>query len=125
MFDNFQKGDLIQVLKKNASGIWLGRLENKIGSFKFINVELLSDETPSPGIQEGSGMLHLTRQSPWSSGDGMSMVENLLTSLHLQVCIVFTLRGDTICLVPVVVMPSYSCRHSFFLTITSLDLFNN
>lgn len=39
-----QKGDIIDVLSMNASGIWKGRCHGRLGHFKFINVEVLPDQ---------------------------------------------------------------------------------
>ncbi|XP_014370495.2 uncharacterized protein LOC106720351 isoform X5 [Papilio machaon] len=39
----YKKGDIIEVINMNASGIWRGVLNNKVGNFKFANVEVLSD----------------------------------------------------------------------------------
>ncbi|XP_077464730.1 SAM and SH3 domain-containing protein 3 isoform X2 [Stigmatopora argus] len=41
-----QKGDIIQIIEKPPVGIWTGKLNNKVGSFKFIYVNLLPDESP-------------------------------------------------------------------------------
>ncbi|KAK6633926.1 hypothetical protein RUM44_004533 [Polyplax serrata] len=41
----FKKGDIIDVLQMNPSGLWQGIAHGKAGLFKFINVELLSDKT--------------------------------------------------------------------------------
>ncbi|KAM7363825.1 shal K[+] channel interacting protein [Cochliomyia hominivorax] len=40
----FKKGDIIDVLSMNASGIWKGRCHGRLGHFKFINVEVLPDQ---------------------------------------------------------------------------------
>ncbi|XP_059218597.1 uncharacterized protein LOC106092734 [Stomoxys calcitrans] len=40
----FKKGDIIEVLSMNASGIWKGRCHGRVGHFKFINVEVLPDQ---------------------------------------------------------------------------------
>ncbi|KOB73481.1 Uncharacterized protein OBRU01_10628, partial [Operophtera brumata] len=37
------KGDIIEVINMNASGIWRGVLNNKVGNFKFATVEVLSE----------------------------------------------------------------------------------
>lgn len=37
----FQAGDIIEVLQMNPNGLWRGRCRDRIGQFKFINVELL------------------------------------------------------------------------------------
>lgn len=41
-----QKGDLIYIIEKPPVGTWTGKLNNKVGSFKFIYVNLLPDESP-------------------------------------------------------------------------------
>ncbi|XP_077588288.1 SAM and SH3 domain-containing protein 3 isoform X2 [Stigmatopora nigra] len=41
-----QKGDIIQIIEKPPVGTWTGKLNNKVGSFKFIYVNLLPDESP-------------------------------------------------------------------------------
>lgn len=41
-----QKGDIIYIIEKPPVGTWTGKLNNKMGSFKFIYVNLLPDETP-------------------------------------------------------------------------------
>lgn len=42
----FQKGDIIYIIEKPPVGTWTGKLNNKMGSFKFIYVNLLPDESP-------------------------------------------------------------------------------
>ncbi|KAM4586960.1 SAM and SH3 domain-containing protein 3 [Fundulus diaphanus] len=41
-----QKGDIIYIIDKPPVGTWTGKLNTKVGSFKFIYVNLLPDETP-------------------------------------------------------------------------------
>ncbi|XP_075337836.1 SAM and SH3 domain-containing protein 3 isoform X2 [Odontesthes bonariensis] len=41
-----QKGDIIHIIDKPPVGTWTGKLNNKMGSFKFIYVNLLPDESP-------------------------------------------------------------------------------
>uniref|UniRef100_A0A1A8HN76 SAM and SH3 domain containing 3 n=2 Tax=Nothobranchius korthausae TaxID=1143690 RepID=A0A1A8HN76_9TELE len=41
-----QKGDIIYIIDKPPVGTWTGKLNNKVGSFKFIYVNLLPDESP-------------------------------------------------------------------------------
>ncbi|XP_045493949.1 uncharacterized protein LOC123693058 isoform X5 [Colias croceus] len=43
----YKKGDIIEVINMNASGIWRGVLNNKVGNFKFANVEVLSERDAS------------------------------------------------------------------------------
>ncbi|XP_076594870.1 SAM and SH3 domain-containing protein 3 [Chaetodon auriga] len=41
-----QKGDIIYIIEKPPVGTWTGKLNNKVGSFKFIYVNLLPEESP-------------------------------------------------------------------------------
>ncbi|KAM4621551.1 SAM and SH3 domain-containing protein 3 [Polymixia lowei] len=41
-----QKGDIIQIIEKPPVGTWTGKLNNKVGSFKFIYVNILPDQSP-------------------------------------------------------------------------------
>lgn len=41
-----QKGDIIDVVEKPPMGIWVGKLNSKVGSFKFIYVDVLPEESP-------------------------------------------------------------------------------
>ncbi|XP_029297038.1 SAM and SH3 domain-containing protein 3 isoform X1 [Cottoperca gobio] len=41
-----QKGDIIYIIEKPPVGTWTGKLNNKMGSFKFIYVNLLPEESP-------------------------------------------------------------------------------
>eukprot|EP00094_Tigriopus_californicus_P012699 TCALIF_12276-PA protein Name:"Similar to SASH3 SAM and SH3 domain-containing protein 3 (Bos taurus)" AED:0.20 eAED:0.20 QI:110/1/1/1/0.6/0.83/6/59/865 len=43
----FKRGDVIDVISMNPSGLWKGKCENRVGNFKFINVEIL----PQPRSQ--------------------------------------------------------------------------
>ncbi|XP_040194735.1 SAM domain-containing protein SAMSN-1 isoform X2 [Rana temporaria] len=44
-----KKGDIIDIIYKTPMGIWTGMLNNKIGNFKFIYVDIISEEeTPVP-----------------------------------------------------------------------------
>ncbi|XP_063289407.1 SAM and SH3 domain-containing protein 3 [Pelobates fuscus] len=42
------KGDLIHIIEKPPVGTWTGMLNNKVGSFKFIYVDILPEETEPP-----------------------------------------------------------------------------
>lgn len=44
-----QKGDIIDVLSMNASGVWKGCHNGRVGHFKFINVEVM------PELKGGGG----------------------------------------------------------------------
>ncbi|XP_069801184.1 SAM domain-containing protein SAMSN-1 isoform X2 [Dendropsophus ebraccatus] len=39
-----KKGDIIDIIYKTPMGIWTGMLNNKVGNFKFIYVDILSEE---------------------------------------------------------------------------------
>lgn len=41
-------GDIINIIEKPPVGTWTGMLNNKVGSFKFIYVEVLPQETETP-----------------------------------------------------------------------------
>ncbi|CAG0894310.1 unnamed protein product [Cyprideis torosa] len=57
-FDLFlQKGDLIDVISKSQSGNWRGRIGNRVGTFKFVNVKLLTEE-------EAASLVSGRRRSP-------------------------------------------------------------
>lgn len=70
-----QKGDLIEVLSMNASGLWRGRAHGRVGHFKFINVELMSEASLRP---------RPCRHRPQT-------LEQMLRTIHMEV-------GSTICL---------------------------
>lgn len=44
-----QKGDIIDVLQMNNTGLWKGMVHNRLGHFKFINVEIINDRFPRRG----------------------------------------------------------------------------
>eukprot|EP00095_Tigriopus_kingsejongensis_P006347 maker-scaffold390_size186308-snap-gene-0.29 protein:Tk06347 transcript:maker-scaffold390_size186308-snap-gene-0.29-mRNA-1 annotation:"sam and sh3 domain-containing protein 3" len=37
----FKRGDVIDIISMNPSGLWKGKCQNRVGNFKFINVEIL------------------------------------------------------------------------------------
>lgn len=41
-----RKGDIIHIIEKPPVGTWTGKLNDKVGSFKFIYVNLLPEESP-------------------------------------------------------------------------------
>ncbi|XP_066505644.1 SAM and SH3 domain-containing protein 3 [Hoplias malabaricus] len=43
-----QKGDIIQIIEKPPAGTWTGKLNTKVGSFKFIYVTILPEEDTPP-----------------------------------------------------------------------------
>ncbi len=45
----FQRGDLIEIISMNPSGLWKGKCESRVGNFKFINVEILPEKPSGDG----------------------------------------------------------------------------
>ncbi|XP_039621993.1 SAM and SH3 domain-containing protein 3 [Polypterus senegalus] len=43
-----RKGDIIKIIEKPPVGTWTGMLNNKVGSFKFIYVDILPEESTPP-----------------------------------------------------------------------------
>ncbi|XP_005992037.1 SAM and SH3 domain-containing protein 3 [Latimeria chalumnae] len=43
-----RKGDLINIIEKPPVGTWTGMLKNKVGSFKFIYVDIVPEEVEQP-----------------------------------------------------------------------------
>ncbi|XP_067214354.1 SAM and SH3 domain-containing protein 1 isoform X7 [Linepithema humile] len=83
----FKKGDVIDVVQMNKSGLWKGVVHNRIGHFKFINVEILNDRVPRRGEPERGKWGQRYRQKPGS-------VQELLQRMNLQEHIpVFVLNG--------------------------------
>ncbi len=44
----FQRGDLIDIISKPPMGTWMGLLNNKVGTFKFVYVDVLNEEEEKP-----------------------------------------------------------------------------
>ncbi|KAK2583248.1 hypothetical protein KPH14_009262 [Odynerus spinipes] len=84
----FKKGDIIDVVQMNKSGLWKGVVHSRIGHFKFINVEILNDRVPRRGESDRGGKWgQRYRQKPGS-------VQELLQRMNLQEHIsVFVLNG--------------------------------
>lgn len=104
-----QKGELIDVLSMNASGIWKGRCHGRVGHFKFINVEVLpevqrmkssSSKTLAPGgsarlaNNSGGGSNISNNGGSGNINSGPSSVEDLLMRIGLkEYTSVFVLNG--------------------------------
>lgn len=43
-----QRGDVIDIISKPPMGTWMGLLNNKVGTFKFIYVDVLNEEEEKP-----------------------------------------------------------------------------
>lgn len=69
-----QKGDLIEIIAKNPSGLWKGCVDGRVGHFKFILVE---EEVERPARRSrGRGTTPRRGRS--------RTLEELLTRLHLS-----------------------------------------
>ncbi|KAM6061326.1 SAM and SH3 domain-containing protein 3 isoform 2-T2 [Chlamydotis macqueenii] len=49
-----QKGDIISIIEKPPMGTWTGLLNNRVGSFKFIYVDIIPEETAPARKSRGS-----------------------------------------------------------------------
>ncbi|KGL99152.1 SAM and SH3 domain-containing protein 3, partial [Charadrius vociferus] len=50
-----QKGDIIGIIEKPPVGTWTGLLNNRVGSFKFIYVDVIPEETAPARKSRGPG----------------------------------------------------------------------
>ncbi|XP_062702202.1 uncharacterized protein LOC109400126 [Aedes albopictus] len=84
----FKKGDIIDVLSMNASGVWRGYANGRLGHFKFISVEVLPDHPVKP---YSTGKLLSRNRLPTSCP---TSVEELLLRIGLkEYTSVFVLNG--------------------------------
>ena len=82
----FQRGDTIDIIAMNPSGLWRGRCQGRIGHFKFINVELLPDRHIFRSSEQRQKSV--TSQRMQNSQDGPpKTVEDLLKRISLEVII--------------------------------------
>ncbi|KAG7517070.1 SAM domain-containing protein SAMSN-1-like [Solea senegalensis] len=84
-------GDVIDIIAKPPMGIWTGMLNDKIGNFKFIYVDLLKEENPErqketqihrvrhgSTVQEALKLLNLEEFSSSLQRNGYQTVEDLM-----------------------------------------------
>lgn len=74
----FQVGDVIDIIAKPPMGTWTGELNGKMGNFKFVYVDVLSEECPDTD-QEAHRVRH------------KSTVQEVLKRLSLEVSVLFEL----------------------------------
>ncbi|XP_026839701.1 uncharacterized protein LOC6555283 isoform X2 [Drosophila erecta] len=91
----FKKGDLIDVLSMNASGIWKGRCHGRVGHFKFINVEVLPEQRMKNSSSKTLALgTRLANSGNGSHNGGPCSVEDLLIRIGLkEYTSVFVLNG--------------------------------
>lgn len=81
-----QKGDIIHIIEKPPAGTWMGKLNNKVGSFKFIYVNLLPDHSPASKRPQHRRKRSRSKSKPRSLEDvldtiGLTELTSLL-SMH-------------------------------------------
>ncbi|EDV94419.1 GH21086 [Drosophila grimshawi] len=91
----FKKGELIDVLSMNASGIWKGRCHGRVGHFKFINVEVLPEQRMKNSSSKTlAPTSRLANSNNGSGNSGPISVEDLLMRIGLkEYTSVFVLNG--------------------------------
>lgn len=73
----FQRGDVIDIISKPPMGTWMGLLNNKVGTFKFIYVDVLNEEGEKPKSS--------VRKKRKSRPPKPTSVEELLERINLKV----------------------------------------
>ncbi|XP_036381370.1 SAM domain-containing protein SAMSN-1-like [Megalops cyprinoides] len=58
-----QVGDVIDIISKPPMGIWTGMLNNKVGNFKFIYVDIIVEKEPEPERTRGQRQSSLEPQA--------------------------------------------------------------
>ncbi|XP_034149401.1 SAM domain-containing protein SAMSN-1b isoform X2 [Esox lucius] len=69
-------GDVIEIISKPPMGTWTGVLNNKVGNFKFIYVDLIEEKVPEPPQKMRT---HRRSRRPQAK-----TVQELLERLHLE-----------------------------------------
>lgn len=77
LFAGLQKGDIIDIISKPPMGTWMGLLNNKVGTFKFIYVDVLNEEEEKPKRP--------TRRRRKGRPPQPKSVEDLLDRINLKV----------------------------------------
>ncbi|KAL0973350.1 hypothetical protein UPYG_G00202330 [Umbra pygmaea] len=70
-------GDIINIISKPPMGIWTGMLNNKVGNFKFIYVDMLIEKEVEEEVQ-------ITRPQRMSKRPRPKTLQELLERLHLE-----------------------------------------
>lgn len=71
-----QSGDVIDIISKPPMGTWMGMLNGKVGTFKFIYVDVLNEEQVKP---------KKTRRRRKARQPKPTSVEELLDRINLRV----------------------------------------
>lgn len=70
-----KKGDMIDIICKTPMGMWTGMLNNKVGNFKFIYVDVISEEEAAP---------KKTKAHRNSKRESTGTLQDFLEQIHLQ-----------------------------------------
>lgn len=70
-----KKGDIIDIICKTPMGMWTGMLNNKVGNFKFIYVDVISEEEAAP---------KKTKAHRRSGGEKAKTLQEFLERISLQ-----------------------------------------
>lgn len=70
-----KKGDIIDIICKTPMGMWTGMLNNKVGNFKFIYVDVISEEEAAP---------KKTKVPRSSRRENPQTLQEFLERIHLQ-----------------------------------------
>lgn len=73
-----QSGDVIDIISKPPMGTWMGMLNGKVGTFKFIYVDVLNEEEVKP---------KKTRRRRKARQPKPTSVEELLVRINLKVIV--------------------------------------
>ncbi|XP_055370624.1 SAM domain-containing protein SAMSN-1b isoform X2 [Betta splendens] len=83
-----QVGDVIDIISKPPMGIWTGMLNGRVGNFKFIYVDMLTEESPEPHshrarhkstVQEVLRRLSLEKYASSLQLNGYQTVDDLIS----------------------------------------------
>lgn len=91
----FQKGDIIYIIEKPPVGTWTGKLNNKVGSFKFIYVNILPEDSPPQRRKSRNSKKQRGKSRP-------NTLEEVLDSIGLDVR---SHPADVLLLLPPAVWP--------------------
>ncbi|KAL1787734.1 SAM domain-containing protein SAMSN-1 [Sigmodon hispidus] len=70
-----KKGDIIDIICKTPMGMWTGMLNNKVGNFKFIYVDVISEEEAAP---------KKTKTPRSNKKESIKTLQDFLQSINLQ-----------------------------------------
>ncbi|XP_054104921.2 SAM domain-containing protein SAMSN-1 isoform X1 [Callithrix jacchus] len=70
-----KKGDIIDIICKTPMGMWTGMLNNKVGNFKFIYVDVISEEEAAP---------KKIKANQRSNNEKSKTLQEFLERIHLQ-----------------------------------------